>query len=113
MRDLLASDDARAAEAVELFCYQARKHIGSLATVLGGLDTLVFTGGIGEHAASIRLRICDNLEHLGVELDRSANDAGAALVSSPRGRVAVRVLATDEDLMIARHTRELLEVNEQ
>jgi acetate kinase len=113
MRDLLASDDARAAEAVELFCYQARKHIGSLATVLGGLDTLVFTGGIGEHAASIRLRICDNLEHLGVELDRSANDAGAALVSSPRGRVAVRVLATDEDLMIARHTRELLEVNEK
>jgi acetate kinase len=113
MRDLLASDDARAAEAVELFCYQARKHIGSLATVLGGLDTLVFTGGIGEHAASIRLRICENLEHLGVELDRSANDEGAALVSSPRSRVAVRVLATDEDLMIARHTRELLEVNEK
>jgi acetate kinase len=112
MRDLLASDDPRAAEAVELFCYQARKYIGSLVTVLGGLDTLVFTGGIGEHAGPIRWRICQNLEHLGVELDRCANDEGAALVSSPRSRVTVRVLATDEDLMIARHTRELLELNE-
>jgi acetate kinase len=113
MRDLLASDDARAAEAVELFCYQARKHIGSLAAVLGGLDTLVFTGGIGEHAAPIRLRICQGLEHLGIELDRSANEANAAVVSSPRSRVTVQVLATDEDLMIARHTCRLLEVNEE
>jgi acetate kinase len=113
MRHLLSSDDRRAAEAVELFCYEARKHIGALVTVLGGIDTLVFTGGIGEHASSVRQRICENLEHLGIEVDPSLNQENSALISSTRSRVAVRVIATDEDLMIARHTREFLEVNDQ
>jgi acetate kinase len=76
--------------------------------VLGGLDALVFTGGIGEHAAPIRRRICAGLEHLGVELDAAANEAGAAVISSARGAVTVRVVPTDEDLMIARHTRDLV-----
>jgi acetate kinase len=113
MRDLLDSGDSRAAEAVELFCYQARKHIGGLVTVLGGIDTLVFTGGIGERAAVVRQRICENLEHLGIELDPSANGENGAVISSTNSRVAVRVVATDEDLVIARHTRNLLEVNER
>ena len=108
MRILLGSDDPRAAEAVELFCYQARKHLGSLVAVLGGVDTVVFTGGIGEHAAPVRLRICQNLEQLGIELDPSANDAGADIVSRSESRVVVRVMTSDEDLVIARHARSLL-----
>ena len=114
MRDLLEkeSSDARAAEAVALFCYQARKHLGALVAVLGGLDTLVFTGGIGEHAAPIRERICEGFKFLGIELDPERNAAHAEVISrsggSPNGRsVAVRVIETDEDLMIARHTRTL------
>jgi acetate kinase len=113
MRVLLSSDDPRAAEAVELFCYQARKHIGSLVAVLGGIDTLVFTGGIGEHAVSVRLMICENLEYLGIQIDLPANAENAALVSSSSSGVSVRVIPTDEDLVIARQTRDLLEVNDQ
>ena len=77
MRDLLRSDDTRAAEAVALFCYQARKHVGALVTVLGGIDTLVFTGGMGEHAVTIRSGISENLDHLGIELDAEANASNA------------------------------------
>jgi len=100
--------DQRAALAVDAFCYQARKHVGALAAVLGGLDTLVFTGGIGEQAAAIRGGICDGLEHLGVELDDGANAAHAAVISAPGAACAVRVEPTDEDLVIARHTAALV-----
>jgi acetate kinase len=104
MRDLLRREreDIRAAEAVELFCYQAKKWLGAYTAVLGGLDTLVFAGGIGENAPQVRARICDGLRALGIELDEARNQAGAALISSDFGRVAVRVLRTDEELMIAR-----------
>jgi acetate kinase len=101
--------DRRAALAVDAFCYQARKHVGALATVLGGLDTLVFTGGIGEKAAPVRAGICDGLEHLGVELDPVANAADADVISAPGGRCVVRVEPTDEDLVIARHTGALVD----
>ena len=100
--------DRRAALAVDAFCYQARKHVGALATVLGGLDTIVFTGGIGEKAAAVRAGICDGLEHLGVELDDDANATDAAVISAPGGGCVVRVERTDEDLVIARHTGALV-----
>lgn len=110
MRDLLEKEatDARAAEAITLFCYQARKYLGALVAVLGGLDTLVFTGGIGEHAPSVRLRICEGLDFLGIRIDPDRNAAHAPAISREGGPVTVRVLRTDEDLMIARHTSELL-----
>lgn len=110
MRELLAraASDVRAAEAVELFCYQARKWAGAFAAVLGGLDTLVFSGGIGEHAPPVRERICDGLAFLGVELDRAANDRSAAVISPPSSRVTVRVIPTDEELMIARSVYRVL-----
>jgi acetate kinase len=105
MRDLLgkAADDVRAADAVELFCYRARKYLGAYAAVLGGLDVLVFTGGIGEHAPAVRERICQGLEFLGISLDSSRNEANAPLISSSDSRVNVRVIQTDEDRMIVRH----------
>ena len=111
MRDLLEreSTDGHAAEAIGLFCYQAKKYLGALATVLGGLDTLVFTGGIGEHAASVRLRICEGLEFLGIRIDPRRNEAHAPVISPEGSTATVRVMRTDEDLMIARHTRELME----
>ncbi|MFI5231292.1 MAG: acetate/propionate family kinase [Gemmatimonadales bacterium] len=104
MRELLAREagDVRAAEAVALFCYEARKWVGAFAAALGGLDTLVFAGGIGEHAPLIRARICNGLQVLGVELDAAANATGAPLISAPASRVAVRVIHTDEELVIAR-----------
>ncbi len=104
VRDLLARErkDVRSAEAVELFCYQARKWIGSFAAALGGLDTLVFTAGIGENAALIRERICDGLDCLGIELDTKRNAKNAPLISRDARRVKVRVIRTDEELMIAR-----------
>jgi acetate kinase len=104
MRDLLAreSDDVRAAEAVALFCYQAKKWIGSFAAVLGGLDTLVFAGGIGENAPLVRARICEGLGFLGIELNEARNAENAAVISAEAGRVAVRVIRTNEELMIAR-----------
>jgi acetate kinase len=110
MRDLLGKEatDAQAAEAITLFCYQARKYLGALVAVLGGLDTLVFTGGIGEHAPSVRLRICEGLDFLGIRIDPDRNAAHAPAISREGGPVTVRVLRTDEDLMIARHTSELL-----
>ena len=110
MKVLLESreNDPAAALAVAMFCYQVRKWIGSFSAVLGGLDTLVFTGGIGERAVPVRAEICAGLEYLGVELDTEANRCGAALISRSNARCRVRVVQTDEDLMIARHTRRLL-----
>ena len=104
VRDLLAraGADARAAEAVELFCYQAKKGIGAFAAALGGLDALVFSAGIGENAPLIRQRICEGLGFLGVRLDRRRNRRNAAVISTRAARVRVRVIHTDEELMIAR-----------
>jgi acetate kinase len=100
--------DPGAALAVKMFCYQARKFIGAYAAALGGLDTLVFTGGIGERAATVRAEICAGLEHLGIAMDEAANERNAGIVSSQDARCVVYVIPTDEDLMIARHTREIL-----
>jgi acetate kinase len=102
------ASDPRAAEAVDMFCYVARKHIGALAAVLGGLDTLVFTGGIGERAAPVREAICGGLEHLGIHIDLARNRRHADPISIDGNNCTVRVIATDEDLMIARHTSRLL-----
>jgi len=109
LRDLLAleADDVRAAEAVALFCYQTKKWIGSFAAALGGLDTLVFAGGIGENAPLVRARICEGLSFLGIELDESRNAETADVISSEASCVAVRVIRTDEELMIARSVRRL------
>jgi acetate kinase len=109
MEELVARerDDTRAADAVALFCYTARKHVGALAAVLDGLDTLVFTAGIGENSAVVRARICDGLGYLGLRLEPARNAEHAPVISSDTSRVAVRVIPTDEDLMIARHTRRL------
>ncbi len=104
MKELLDHEgkDVQAAEAVALFCYQAKKWIGSFAAALGGLDTLVFAGGIGENAPPVRARICDGLGLLGVELDESRNTETAEVISTDASRVTVRVMKTDEELMIAR-----------
>jgi acetate kinase len=104
MRELLEREtqDVRAAEAVALFCYQAKKWIGAFAAALGGLDTLVFAGGIGENSPAVRARICGGLEFLGIELDAARNAASEGVISAAAGRVAVRVIRTDEERMIAR-----------
>lgn len=104
MQDLIANQslDIRSAEAVELFCYQTKKWIGAFVAALGGLQTLVFTGGIGENAPSIRLRVCDGLSCFGIEIDKKSNDKNAAVISSADSRVTVRVIYTDEEQMIAR-----------
>lgn len=104
MRDLLAKEavDTRAADAVALFCYQAKKWIGSFAAALGGLDTLVFAGGIGENAPPVRARICDGLSFLGIELSEARNAKSAAVISATASPATVRVISTDEELMIAR-----------
>ena len=104
MRDLLAreADDVRAAEAVALFCYQVRKWIGAFAAALGGLDTLVFAGGIGENAPVVRARICEGLGFLGIDARcRSATRRTQRVISADAGAVAVRVIRTDEEAMIA------------
>jgi acetate kinase len=113
LRDLLAreSDDVRAAEAVALFCYQAKKWIGAFAAALGGLDTLVFAGGIGENAPLVRERICDELGFLGIELNEARNTRSASLISTDASRVKVRVIPTDEELMIARSIIRLLNLD--
>jgi acetate kinase len=110
MRDLLAAraKDARAGDAVDLFCYQARKHLCALASTLGGLDMVVFAGGIGEHAPEVRQGICAGLEFLGVKLDADRNERGEDVISAAEGRVAVRVIATDEEIVIARIVRSLV-----
>jgi acetate kinase len=113
MRDLLAQEahDIRAAEAVALFCYQAKKWIGAFAAALGGLDTLVFAGGIGENAPSVRVRICEGLAFLGIALSESRNAETAAVISTDASRATVRVIRTDEDLMIARSVSSMLETD--
>lgn len=110
VRDLLEreSSDVRAAEAIAVFCYQTRKWIGAFAAALGGLDTLVFAGGIGENAAVIRERICDGLQFLGIRLDAVANARNAAVISSGTGAVTVRVIRTDEESVIASSTARAL-----
>ena len=104
MRDLLDHEakDMRAAEAVALFCYQVKKWIGAFAAALGGLDTLVFAGGIGENAPTVRARICEGLEFLGIELEEKQNASNEAVISTAASRVAVRVIRTDEEYMIAK-----------
>jgi acetate kinase len=106
MRVLLASGDPAAAEAVELFCYQAAREAGSLAAALGGLDAVVFTAGIGEHSAVIRRRIAERLGWLGLELDIAANDRHGPRISTPESRVAAWVIPTDEEAVIAAHARQ-------
>jgi acetate kinase len=108
MRTLLASDTPQAEEAVALFVYRVVREIGSLAAALGGLDALVFTAGIGEHAAVIRERICRQTAWLGVNLDSAANANNQTRISTPDSKVTVWVIPTDEEQMIARHTRALL-----
>ena len=112
IRDLLVREarDARAAQAVALFCYQAKKWIGSFAAALGGLDTLVFAGGIGENSPLVRARICDGLGFLGVALDKKRNAKNAPLISPHAGRVKLRVIRTDEELMIARSVARVLKL---
>jgi acetate kinase len=110
MQDLLSREvaDVRAAEAVALFCYQARKWVGAFAAALGGLDTLVFSAGIGERSATIRARICEGLNFLGIELHDARNAAHAPVISTDASTVTVRVMRTDEELMIARSVSRLL-----
>ncbi len=105
MKVLLQQTDPAAMLAVQMFTYQVRKFVGAFAAVLNGLDTLVFTGGIGERAPLVRANICSGLEYLGVVLDTSANGRNAEVISLPACQCTVRVIQTDEDLMIARHTR--------
>lgn len=114
MQDLLARRDAdpHAAEAVELFCYQTRKWIGAFAAALGGLDTLVFSGGIGENAPVIRAEICADLEFLGVRLDPDRNDRNEAVISSPGTRASVRMIRTDEESMVARIVERVLHADD-
>ncbi len=104
MQDLLAreADDIRAAEAVAHFCYHVKKWIGAMAAALGGLDTLVFAGGIGENSPAVRARICEDLGFLGVKFDAIRNSRSRAVISTDKSRVQVRVIRTDEDAIIAR-----------
>jgi acetate kinase len=110
VRDLLAKErtDSRAAEAIALFCYQAKKGIGALTAALGGLDTLVFAGGIGENAPTIRARICEGLDCLGIVLEDARNEAAASVISKEGSRVTVRVMRTDEESEIAQSVHDLL-----
>jgi acetate kinase len=111
MRTLLTSDDPRANEAIDLFVYRIGRELGSLAAALGGLDALVFTGGIGENAVSIREQVCRDADWLGVRLDEKANNAGAQRISHSHSEVAVYVIPTNEEQMIAEHTRHVLVTN--
>jgi len=113
VRDLLEREgaDARAREAIDLFCYQAKKWIGAFAAVLGGVDTLVFAGGIGENSAPVRRRICDGLQFLGIEIDDTLNQQHAARIST--GAAAVRVIRTDEESVIADLTRRVLKMTDE
>jgi len=104
MRTLLASEAPAARAAIDLYVYRIGRELGSLAAALGGLDALVFTAGIGEHAAPVRARVCRDAAWLGLELDEAANAAGGPRISAPGSRVSAWVIPTDEELMIARHT---------
>jgi len=109
MRKLLASSDPRARLAIDLYCYRIRRELGSLAAALGGLDAIVFTGGIGENSAVIRERVCLDAAWLGVELDATANAGGGPRISTPWARASAWAIPTNEELMIAQHTRRLLQ----
>ena len=100
--------EPHADQAIAMFCYQLRKHIGAMTAVLGGVDTFVFTGGIGERAAPVRWSVCQGLEHLGIHLDPEQNEIHADIITSPDSSCTVRVIPTNEDLIIARHTRKLI-----
>jgi acetate kinase len=108
MRALLASSDPRAQLAIDLFCYSIQRELGSLTAALGGLDGIVFTGGIGENSPAIRERVCRDAAWLGIELDRTANAAGSPRISLPESRVSSLLIPANEELMIARHTLRLL-----
>jgi acetate kinase len=108
MRTLEASDDPRAKAAIDLYAYRIGRELGSLAAALGGLDAIVFTAGIGENSRGLRERVCRDAAWLGVELDVAANRDGAQRISTPGSRVAAWVVPTNEELMIARHTRRVL-----
>jgi len=108
MRALLASDDPRAQEAIDLYVYRIGRELGSLAAALGGLEGIVFTAGIGENSAALRERVCRNARWLGVELDGSSNEAGGPRISTSKSPVSVWAIPTNEELMIARHTRALI-----
>ena len=111
MRDLLAArpTDPRAADAVDLFCYQAKKHLCALASTLAGLDTLIFAGGIGEHAPEVRAAICNGLDFLGLKLDPSKNTQAGDIISDNQSRVTIRIIPTDEEIVIARIVRSILQ----
>jgi acetate kinase len=113
MQDLLNREatDPHAAEAIQLFCYSAKKYVGAYAAALGGLDTVVFTGGIGENAPTIRERICSGLDFLGIRIDTARNHSNAPVISIDDSRVMVRIIKTNEDLMIARHTARLINID--
>jgi acetate kinase len=108
MKTLLASDAPQAAEAIDVFVYRIRRELGALAAILGGLDVLVLTGGIGEHAAPVRARICHDAAWLGVRLDETANANHGPRISTADSTVSVWVIPTNEDRMIAQHTRHLV-----
>jgi acetate kinase len=113
MRELLSreSSDPRAAEAIGVFCYQIKKWIGAFAAALGGIDTLVFSGGIGENASAVRARVCTGLEFFGIDVDRARNEANAAVISGDDSRATVRVIRTDEQGMIAKSVCRLLRLD--
>jgi acetate kinase len=108
MRALLESKEKAAAEAIDLFVYRIRRELGSMAAALGGLDALVFTGGIGENAAVIRSRVCRDAEWLGIDLDEDANRTSGPRLTREGSRASAWVIPTDEELMIARHVRSVL-----
>ena len=105
------AEDVRAAEAIALFCYQIKKWIGAYAAALGGLDALVFSGGIGENSAPVRARACDGLKFLGIEIDEKRNLANKSVISTEGSQVAVHVIPTDEESMIARTVCRVLGLN--
>ena len=109
MRTLLASDAPASNEAIDLFIYRIGRELGSLVAALEGLDALVFTGGIGENAVEIRARVCTHAKWVGITLDEEANSRNGLLISAPASAVSVWVVPTDENLMVARHTRRLLD----
>ena len=115
IRDLLAAQDSdsHARDAIDLFCHQARKALGALVSVLDGVDTLIFTGGIGEHAALPRMRICAGLSHLGLQIDDQLNQQNQSIISTSGSTVTVRVMKTNEELVIARHTARLAQSQTQ
>lgn len=108
MQDLLTRQDKDAKLAIEMFCYSARKYLAALAGVLGGLDTLIFTAGIGENSPEIRKRISNNFNYMGLKLDNKRNNNNAKIISADDSKITVRVMETNEELMIARHTRKIL-----